>query len=194
MKNKLFILFLGLLIVGSIMIPFCFPIDNTIQLNFLDLITYVFYVSIIVVSFFYLFSFFSKKRRKGILFISYSPEDENKALSLRGKLQANGYICYPMPNSKNIGDLFVDDKLMHWLDKSESLLVLVSEHSIGSSYVLFTIKHMIKQKKKVLPIRIDDSEMFIPLRKNIYATFREDEPNLLHKLLLALKNKDVVIK
>lgn len=187
MKNKLLILFLGLLIIVSILIPFSFPINNTIQINFLDLITYVFYVSIIIVFLFYLFVFLSKKRRKGILFISYSPEDENKALSLRGKLQANGYICYPLPNSRNIGDLFIDDQIIHWLDKSESLLVLVSEHSIKSSYVSFTIKHMIKQKKKVLPIRIDNSEMFISLRKNIYTIFREDEPNLLPNLLLALK-------
>jgi hypothetical protein len=96
-------------------------------------------------------------------FISYSSKDEAFAQSLHADLQENKVRCWFAPEDMKIGDkvrLRIDESIRMY----DKLLVVLSEHSINSSWVEDEVETAFeeesKRKKTVLfPIRLDDMVM-----------------------------------
>ena len=97
------------------------------------------------------------------LFISYSSKDETLARRLYNDLQAHGVRCWFAPEDLKIGTKFRQriDEAIHLQDK---LLLLLSEHSIVSSWVENEVEAALekedRQQREVLfPIRLDNAVM-----------------------------------
>ncbi len=96
-------------------------------------------------------------------FISYSSKDQTFAERLYADLQAKGVRCWFAREDMKIGD-----RIWERLDQSirlhDKLLVILSEHSIGSDWVadevMTAFEEERKRKKTVLfPVRLDDAVM-----------------------------------
>jgi uncharacterized protein YjbI with pentapeptide repeats len=97
------------------------------------------------------------------VFISYSSKDEILAHRLHADLQASGVRCWFAPEDLKIGNKFRQhiDEAIYLQDK---LLLLLSEHSIASTWVENEVEAALekedKQKREVLfPVRLDDTVM-----------------------------------
>jgi hypothetical protein len=96
-------------------------------------------------------------------FISYSSKDHEFAERLYADLQHRGVRCWFAPEDLKIGDKFrhrIDDTIRTY----DKLLIILSEHSIGSSWVESEVEAAFEQedrrKKAVLfPIRLDGHAM-----------------------------------
>lgn len=96
-------------------------------------------------------------------FISYSSKDETLARRLHADLQARGVRCWFAPEDMKIGNKIRDriDEAIHLQDK---LLLLLSEHSIASTWVENEVEAALekedRQQREVLfPVRLDDAVM-----------------------------------
>jgi hypothetical protein len=96
-------------------------------------------------------------------FISYSSKDETLAKRLHADLQAQGVRCWFAPEDMKIGDK-IRPRIDEAIHLQEKLLLLLSEHSIASSWVEAEVEAALEkedqQKRAVLfPIRLDESVM-----------------------------------
>lgn len=98
-------------------------------------------------------------------FISYSSKDEELAQRLYADLQSRGVRCWFAPENLKIGERFRPriDEVIRVHDK---LLVLLSEHSVASSWVEKEVETAMEsedeQKRTILfPVRLDDAVMEI---------------------------------
>lgn len=96
-------------------------------------------------------------------FISYSSKDEAFAQCLHADLQENAVRCWFAPEDMRIGD-----KIRSRIDQSirlhDKLLVVLSEHSIGSDWVEDEVETAIEEERKrektvLFPIRLDEAVM-----------------------------------
>jgi len=96
-------------------------------------------------------------------FISYSSKDEMLARRLHDDLQEQGVRCWFAPEDLKIGEEF-RPRIDEAIDTQDKLLLLLSEHSIASTWVKAEVEAALEkedhQKRGVLfPIRLDDSVM-----------------------------------
>ncbi|HEU5380931.1 MAG TPA: toll/interleukin-1 receptor domain-containing protein [Ktedonobacteraceae bacterium] len=96
-------------------------------------------------------------------FLSYCSKDEMLAKRLHADLQAEGVRCWFAPEDLKIGDRIRQriDEEIHLQDK---LLLLLSEHSIASSWVRDEVeaafeKERQQQRDVLFPIRLDETVM-----------------------------------
>ena len=94
-------------------------------------------------------------------FISYSSQDQAFAERLYADLQAKGIRCWFAPEDLKIGDAFRDriDESIRMYDK---LLVILSQHSIDSSWVKYEVNKALKKeqdqgKPTLFPIALDEA-------------------------------------
>ncbi len=96
-------------------------------------------------------------------FISYSSHDQEFANQLYADLQSKGVRCWFAPEDMKTGD-----KIRQRIDESirlnDKLLLVLSEHSIASSWVEFEVEAALakEDEKHVLvlfPVRLDDAVM-----------------------------------
>lgn len=92
------------------------------------------------------------------LFICHSSKDERAANQFRKHLEANGVTCWFAPNNLSGGDLWLDT-IHDAINSSTSLLVLVSRHSLQSSWVKSEVAQAFTAKKRIIPVKIDDSPL-----------------------------------
>jgi uncharacterized protein YjbI with pentapeptide repeats len=96
-------------------------------------------------------------------FISYSGKDDEFAKRLYADLQSDGVRCWFAPEDMKIGDE-IRPRIDQSIRMHDKLLVVLSEHSIGSDWVEDEVETALeeerKQKKTMLfPIRLDDAVM-----------------------------------
>jgi uncharacterized protein YjbI with pentapeptide repeats len=96
-------------------------------------------------------------------FISYSSKDEDFAQRLHADLQQEGVRCWFAPEDMKIGDE-IRPRIQESIKGHDKLLVVLSEHSINSSWVEDEVETAFEEesrrKKTVLfPIRLDDTAM-----------------------------------
>jgi hypothetical protein len=96
-------------------------------------------------------------------FISYCSKDDMLARRLHADLQDHGVRCWFAPEDMKIGDKIRAriDEAIHLQDK---LLLLLSEHSIASSWVEDEVaaaleKEQRQQREVLFPVRLDESVM-----------------------------------
>jgi uncharacterized protein YjbI with pentapeptide repeats len=93
-------------------------------------------------------------------FISYSSEDEAFAQHLHADLQARGVRCWFAPKDITGGKKLYE-QIDHAIQAHEKLLLVLSEHSIGSKWVMTEIRRTRKaeirdKRQKLFPIRLVD--------------------------------------
>jgi len=96
-------------------------------------------------------------------FISYSSQDDDFARRLHADLQDNGVRCWFAPEDMKIGDE-IRPRIDQSIRLHDKLLVVLSEHSIGSDWVEDEVETAIAEertrKRTVLfPIRLDGAVM-----------------------------------
>jgi uncharacterized protein YjbI with pentapeptide repeats len=98
-------------------------------------------------------------------FISYSTIDQDFANRLHADLQYKGVRCWFAPHDLRIGDKILDeiDNAIRLRDK---VLLILSEHSIGSDWVEDEVKKAFEEERTrvpkqtvLFPIRLDDAVM-----------------------------------
>jgi len=92
-------------------------------------------------------------------FISYSSKDELFTRRLHNDLQQEGVRCWFAPEDMDIGD-----KIKHRIDESirlyDKLLLILSEHSINSSWVAYEVERALNKEPQdipnvLYPVRVD---------------------------------------
>jgi hypothetical protein len=96
-------------------------------------------------------------------FISYSSKDRAFAERLHADLQAKGVRCWYAPEDMKIGDK-IRDRLDQSIRLHDKLLVILSEHSIGSDWVEDEVETAFEEEQKrgktvLFPVRLDDAVM-----------------------------------
>jgi hypothetical protein len=96
-------------------------------------------------------------------FISYSSSDDEFAKRIHADLQNNGVRCWFAPHDLPIGGKILDeiDAAIRLRDK---VLLILSEHSIGSDWVEDEVKKAYEEERRrgqamLFPIRLDDTVM-----------------------------------
>jgi hypothetical protein len=96
-------------------------------------------------------------------FISYSSIDDDFAKRIHADLQSKGVRCWFAPHDLPIGGKMLDeiDAAIRLRDK---VLLILSEHSIGSDWVEDEVKTAYEEERKrkqtmLFPIRLDDTVM-----------------------------------
>ena len=96
-------------------------------------------------------------------FISYSSKDEDFATRLHTDLVAKGVRCWFAPHDMKTGDKIrvrIDEAILG----NEKLLLVLSEHSIGSQWVEQEVETALDKERELqevilFPIRLDDKIM-----------------------------------
>jgi hypothetical protein len=96
-------------------------------------------------------------------FISYSSKDDDFAKRIHADLQSSGVRCWFAPHDLPIGGKILDeiDVAIRLRDK---VLLILSEHSIGSNWVEDEVKTAYEEERRrkqamLFPIRLDDTVM-----------------------------------
>ena len=96
-------------------------------------------------------------------FISYSSKDDDFAQRIHADLQGKGVRCWFAPHDLPIGGRILDeiDAAIRMRDK---VLLILSEHSIGSDWVEDEVKTAYEEERRrkqtmLFPIRLDDTVM-----------------------------------
>jgi uncharacterized protein YjbI with pentapeptide repeats len=96
-------------------------------------------------------------------FISYSSKDDEFAKRIHADLQSKGVRCWFAPHDLPIGGKILDeiDAAIRLRDK---VLLILSEHSIGSGWVEDEVKTAYEEERRrkqttLFPIRLDDAVM-----------------------------------
>jgi len=138
-------------------------------------------------------------------FISYSSKDAAFVTELHTKLQAQNVRCW-----KDSEEIKIGDKVQEVIDSAirlhDKLLLVLSEHSINSSWVEWEVKKAFKKEQEqgstvLFPVRLDDAVMETPyqwaaeIRKRHIGDFRKwkDHDSFqksLDRLLRDLKSQD----
>jgi hypothetical protein len=118
------------------------------------------------------------------VFISYSHKDKSFAQKLYAALSAEGIEVSIDDKDFQIGDS-LPDKIGTAIDTSDFVIAILSSSSVKSNWVLTELKLAItkeveKQKKSILPIKIQECDVPNFLKDKIYADFTD--PDDFHEL------------
>jgi hypothetical protein len=94
-------------------------------------------------------------------FISYAHQDEALAKRLYKDLQDKGVRCWYAPEDLKIGDR-IRSRIDQAIQVQEKLLLLLSEHSLASSWVEFEVEAALEREQRqgcdvLFPVRLDDA-------------------------------------
>jgi hypothetical protein len=113
--------------------------------------------------------------QKLYIFLSYSPEDRPIARHIARDLEARGNQVWFDEKEILAGDS-ITDRITEALLQCDYLLVLISRHSVDSSWVKLELdavfaRHAMGVELPVIPIRLDDTELPKHLRSLAYIDF-----------------------
>ncbi len=94
-------------------------------------------------------------------FISYSSKDQEFVERLYADLQSKGVRCWFAPEDLKTGDK-IRDRIDQSIRVHDKLLLLLSQHSVNSSWVEFEVEAAIAKENSrnalmLFPIRLDDA-------------------------------------
>jgi len=126
-----------------------------------------------------------------VAFISHSTKDKRFVRKLAADLVASGVKVWLDEQRILVGDS-VPEKIAQGLAESDFFLIVVSQNSVGSSWVKKELSsalvHEIERRKvTVLPIKLDDSPMPDSIKDKLYADFRGSYDEGLNKLIQSIR-------
>jgi uncharacterized protein YjbI with pentapeptide repeats len=111
----------------------------------------------------YLPSLFSQPIQYYSCFISYSSKDDDFAQRIYADLQGKGVRCWFAPHDLPIGGKILDE-IDTAIRGQQKVLLILSEHSIGSDWVEDEVKIVFEEERTdkrtiLFPVRLDDTIM-----------------------------------
>ena len=108
------------------------------------------------------------------LFASYAREDAAPVIKVQHELQALGISMWIDRDEISAGDKFAE-KLDVGLSEARCVLVFYSRHAAESEWVHKEWNVALKQNKRIIPVRLDDSELPEPMQKLDFVDFAKPE-------------------
>jgi tetratricopeptide (TPR) repeat protein len=124
------------------------------------------------------------------IFLSYSHADRNKVNIIRQHLEKAGFKPWIDSCELLVGDDLIE-RIEEGIKSSDLLIAFVSKHSVRSKWVTEELGMAIHKEVttcknfKVLPVRLDSTEVPFWLKKKVYLDLSNDFENELKKLLNA---------
>lgn len=127
------------------------------------------------------------------VFISYNHNDSEFVDKLAIELLRNNVKVWKDKWKIETGDSFID-KIEAAIEDASFLIIVLSSNSVKSDWVkkelnAALIREIDDKKIKILPIKIDDCKVPLFLREKLYADFRNDFEEGLHKILSVVTQK-----
>ncbi|WP_298502143.1 TIR domain-containing protein [uncultured Methanobrevibacter sp.] len=91
------------------------------------------------------------------VFISYSPEDQERAFKICYILEQNNLKCWIAPRNVTSGEHYLD-AISNAIKSTKCVLLLFSQFSQESKYVYNEIHHAIRWGRKIISINVDNSK------------------------------------
>ena len=88
------------------------------------------------------------------VFISYKSEQKSIALKIKTILEENGITCWMAPESIPGGSNYAAE-ITQAISQCKEFVVILSEQSQNSAYVLKEIDVAIKKNKNILPFQVE---------------------------------------
>lgn len=112
------------------------------------------------------------------VFISYSHEDQHFARKVADKLIQDGYDVWLDQKEILVGDS-VAQKIMSGIKECDYFMVVISENSVNSKWVQKELEVALSnelnvEKPKILPIKVDNTDVPEFLKDKLYADFRDN--------------------
>lgn len=120
------------------------------------------------------------------IFISYAHEDQQFVDKLYEELHSSPYEILIDKHEIHVGDN-IKEKLDEMLVVSDYVLFVGSKNSIDSNWASIEIEKAKKLKKKILPLKIDETNMPEFIRDTMYADFSGSYEDGIVSLIRALK-------
>lgn len=148
MLRKFLISLAILTIVTSVVLPFIFKPDD---LNFFSwkVVIAMTLMGLIVGSLYIILLAISKRQKKGAVYIAYHFANAEFVQSLKERLKSMGYRCYPDLSALISGSRIKDLNITTQIDKSELLIVLLSNVADESHYISYIVKIFKRQGKPI---------------------------------------------
>jgi TolB-like protein/Flp pilus assembly protein TadD len=92
------------------------------------------------------------------VFVSYASHDAAVAQKVCGALETAGYSCWIAPRNVVPGSMYADG-IVHAIDESSVLVLILSGHAIASTHVGREIERAVSKRHPVLALRIDTAPL-----------------------------------
>jgi hypothetical protein len=130
-----------------------------------------------------------------VAFISHSSKDKKFVRQLAADLVANGVKVWLDEQRIRVGES-IPEKIAQGLAESDFFLLVVSENSISSPWVLkelngALVREIERRNVTVLPVKIDDAKLPESIVDKKYADFSGSYGTGLDELLTAIKSREV---
>ncbi|WOD43825.1 toll/interleukin-1 receptor domain-containing protein [Hwangdonia lutea] len=124
------------------------------------------------------------------IFVSYSSKDRPFAIGLVKELQSLGVNVWIDQLGIGLGENW-DDAIEEALEKSETLMLILSPTSVESPNVQDEVSIAINTKKKMVPILIEECKLPMRWQRRQYADLTNNPDKAIHDILsfLGLKEK-----
>ncbi|MFM2287086.1 MAG: hypothetical protein RL684_229 [Pseudomonadota bacterium] len=104
----------------------------------------------------------------GRVFISYASQDGHAATRLCAALEAAGIGCWMAPRDVHPGESYAA-AIVQAINACRALVLLVSQHSMGSPHVLREVERASSKRRSVISVRLDAAELTAELEYFISA-------------------------
>jgi TolB-like protein/Flp pilus assembly protein TadD len=91
-------------------------------------------------------------------FISYAAHDAAVAQKVCSTLEAAGFPCWIAPRNVIPGTMYADG-IVHAIDESSILVLILSEHAVASAHVGREIERAVSKRHPVVALRIDSAPL-----------------------------------
>ena len=134
--------------------------------------------------------------------LSYATEDQDFAEKLHTDLTNKGVSCWFAPHDLKMGDK-LRDKVYEAIQRQDKLLIVLSEHAIGSAWVEEEVdaaldrEHQQKGTYLLFPIRLDDQVLqtskawAIAVRQRYIGDFRQWSDDVMYQRALQRLLRDL---
>lgn len=113
---------------------------------------------------------------KNKIFLSYSFQDRDWVSQFVNVLQENGINAWFDMESIKFGDS-IHDAIADALRESNVMVLILSERSVRSPWIFFELGAAVADKKRIIPIVIDDTRIEeIPMPLIRYQFLKESSP------------------
>lgn len=130
----------------------------------------------------------------GTIFFSYSRDDSEFVLELAKTLRNAGATVWLDQLDIKPGSRW-DRSIETALEKSNTLLVILSKSSVSSQNVLDEVSYALEENKKVVPVLLESCDIPFRLRRLQFADFSQDKDKGIQTLIAALDlERDVAVK
>ena len=118
------------------------------------------------------------------VFISYSQEDKKYASLIAERLRDAGHEVWYDAWALRLGDNLIE-KINEGLKDTDALIVIVSEHSLRSKWVMhefsaLALGDLSSKKSRIIPVLIDKTSVPQYLARYVYVDLTSDLERVMH--------------